>query len=180
MRSALRLIVSVVHPVIHLEEAGRCRGLDGRTSTSSKSLVPRPEGRAPATANLLTMRPKSHCASSMDVYDARRNRRSATNGLLRSKLIIAGHASHIIKLGHFAVRLRGTINRHLEFVFFNGERGYYRQRGGLEERSGGLAIAMVGGAAAITFRRTSWLDGRNANYDARVFDDRYSIRRLAI
>ena len=78
------------------------------------------------------------------------------------------------------MRLGGAINRHLEALFLNGEQGYYWQRGGLEERSGGLVIAMVGGAAAITFRRTSWLDGRNANYGARVFDDRYSIWRSAI
>ena len=126
------------------------------------------------------MRPKSHCASSMDAYDARRNRRSATNGLLRSKLIIAGHASPIIELGHIAVRLRGAVNRHLEAVFFNGERGYCQQRGGLEDRSGGSVIAMVGGAAAIAFWRTPWSGGRNAYYVARVFDDRYSIRRIAI
>ena len=170
----------MVHLFIHPKEAGQCHGLDGRTSMSSKSPVPRPKGRAPATPNLSMMRSKSHCVSSMDAHDARRNRQLVTNGLLRSKLIISGHASNIIELGHFTVQLRGAINRCRGFVFFNGERGYYRQRGGLEERSRGSVIAMVGGAAAITFRRTSWLEGQNANYDARVFDDRYSIRRLAI
>ena len=154
--------------------------MEDSTSTSRKVPEPRSEGRARATPKIPALRLKSHRVSSMDAYDARRNRRSATNGLLRSKLIIAGHASSIIELGHFAVRLRGAINRHLEAVFLNGERGYYRQRGGLEDRSGGSVIAMVGGAAAITFRRTSWLEGQNANYDARVFDDRYSIRRIAM
>ena len=179
-RSHLRPAVSVVYLIMFPEEGRRCRGFDGRTSAPHKPPVPTPVGRAPATPKIPVLGPKSHCAPSTDAYDAIRYRRSATNGLLRSKLIIAGHASSIIELGHFAVRLRGAINRHLEAVFLNGERGYYRQRGGLEDRSGGSVIAMVGGAAAIAFWRTPWSGGRNAYYVARVFDDRYSIRRIAI
>ena len=54
------------------------------------------------------------------------------------------------------MRHRGGKRKHLEVVFFNGERGYCSQRGESNGRSGRYVIPTFSGASAIAFRRTPW------------------------